>query len=234
MSYFLKKPLDSIQPSKSQVHIFQKTAMLKFWFLTLLVASSVIGQQSEDGPERDDDELKDRVLESAFEELETFKERWWYYPRMAFVKMIPAGPSSGVRGNLKIYQFNNGLFISGKLVGLTPGAHGFHVHVNGSTDLNCTLTGPHFNPDNVTHGAPNFGVRHAGDLGNIYASSNGLAKIEIFTKQMTLDPRSKYYIMGRSFVVHSLADDLGVGNATSLINGNSGVRLACGIIVQRH
>ena len=87
--------------------------MLKFWFLTLLVASSVIGQQSEDGPERDDDELKDRVLESAFEELETFKERWWYYPRMAFVKMIPAGPSSGVRGNLKIYQFNNGLFISG-------------------------------------------------------------------------------------------------------------------------
>jgi Cu-Zn family superoxide dismutase len=58
--------------------------------------------------------------------------------------------------------------------------------------------------------------------------------VEIVTHQMTLDPSSKYYIMGRSMVVHSNADDLGVGNATSLINGNSGVRMACGVIVPRH
>jgi Cu/Zn superoxide dismutase len=37
------------------------------------------------------------------------------------------------------------------------------------------LTGPHFNPNNLTHGAPEDEVRHAGDLGNIVANAEGKA-----------------------------------------------------------
>jgi Cu/Zn superoxide dismutase len=33
--------------------------------------------------------------------------------------------------------------------------------------------GPHFNPNQLTHGAPEDEIRHAGDLGNIVADANG-------------------------------------------------------------
>lgn len=39
--------------------------------------------------------------------------------------------------------------------------------------FNCFVTGPHFNPNGLTHGAPEDDVRHAGDLGNIIANANG-------------------------------------------------------------
>jgi len=184
----------------------------------------------------DGEDIEDQLLRELFDELNSDSERRWAYPRMARVQMVPAGPNSTVYGWLKVYEFKkNGLYIKGKIYNLTPGLHGFHVHSNGSTDLNCTLTGPHFNPDNVTHGGPQSLVHHAGDLGNIFASSNGVAKIEILTRQISLDPSSNYYIMYKSFAVHDGQDDLGLGTAaTSSTTGNSGNRVACGIIVPRH
>lgn len=37
------------------------------------------------------------------------------------------------------------------------------------------MIGAHFNPNNMTHGAPEDKVRHAGDLGNIVANADGNA-----------------------------------------------------------
>lgn len=115
--------------------------------------------------------------------------------------------------------------MTGKVEGLKPGKHGFHVHALGDTtngclstgmnllqlfspssekdnnnkmviipqfpfgqkilkdlyplfpSLNCMVcimwTGPHFNPKNLEHGAPEDAIRHAGDLGNITAGEDG-------------------------------------------------------------
>lgn len=62
----------------------------------------------------------------------------------------------------------------------------------------CTSAGPHFNPDNRTHGAPDDEERHAGDLGNICADPEGVAEFEIRDKILSLcGPMS---VIGRSLV----------------------------------
>ncbi|KAF2920972.1 hypothetical protein DAI22_08g251000 [Oryza sativa Japonica Group] len=116
-----------------------------------------------------------------------------------------------------------------RVTGLTPGLHGFHLHEFGDTTNGCISTGPHFNPNNLTHGAPEDEVRHAGDLGNIVANAEGVAEATIVDKQIPLSgPNS---VVGRAFVVHELEDDLGKGgHELSLSTGNAGGRLACGVV----
>ena len=63
-------------------------------------------------------------------------------------------------------------------------------------------TGPHFNPAGKTHGAPGDEERHAGDLGNITAGADGVAKVNITDAQIPLSgPNS---IVGRAVVCHEL------------------------------
>lgn len=56
-----------------------------------------------------------------------------------------------------------------------------------------------------------------------------MATISIVDPVITLHGRNN--IIGRSLVIHAYADDLGKGgNAESLISGNSGPGVACGVI----
>ncbi|KAG0453801.1 hypothetical protein HPP92_025105 [Vanilla planifolia] len=91
----------------------------------------------------------------------------------------------------------------------------------------------HFNPNNLTHGGPEDSIRHAGDLGNIFANSDGVAEATIVDTQIPLSGPTA--IIGRSFVVHELEDDLGKGGKElSLSTGNAGGRLACGVVGLTH
>ncbi|KAG5668353.1 hypothetical protein PVAND_016294 [Polypedilum vanderplanki] len=119
--------------------------------------------------------------------------------------------------------------ITGEVKGLKPGLHGFHVHEYGDNTNGCMSAGQHFNPTNKDHGAPNVENRHVGDLGNVEAGADGTAKIDITDKVMSLN--GEFSIIGRTMVVHTNPDDLGVGGAeTSKKDGNAGGRLACGVI----
>ncbi|KAM0024858.1 Superoxide dismutase [Cu-Zn] [Helianthus debilis subsp. tardiflorus] len=116
-----------------------------------------------------------------------------------------------------------------KITGLTPGPHGFHLHEFGDTTNGCISTGPHFNPNGHTHGAPEDEIRHAGDLGNIIANADGVAEATIVDNQIPLTGPNA--VVGRALVVHELADDLGKGgHELSLSTGNAGGRLACGVV----
>ncbi|KAK6936111.1 Superoxide dismutase, copper/zinc binding domain [Dillenia turbinata] len=136
--------------------------------------------------------------------------------------------TSSVEGVATLTQEDDGpTTVNVKVTGLTPGPHGFHLHEYGDTTNGCISTGAHFNPNGMTHGAPEDEIRHAGDLGNIVANADGVAEATIVDKQIPLSgPNS---IVGRAFVVHELKDDLGKGgHELSLTTGNAGGRLACG------
>ncbi|KAL7173773.1 hypothetical protein ACSBR2_033099 [Camellia fascicularis] len=88
--------------------------------------------------------------------------------------------------------------------------------------------GPHFNPNGMTHGAPEDKIGLAGDLGNIIANADGVTEATIVDNQMPLTGPNA--VIGRALVVHELEVDLGKGgHELSRSTGNAGGRLACGI-----
>ncbi|CAL8131430.1 unnamed protein product [Orchesella dallaii] len=139
--------------------------------------------------------------------------------------------SSGVQGVIAFTQVhpNDAVFVNGTISGLSPGKHGFHIHQKGDLTQGCASAGGHFNPYMQPHGAPMDRFRHIGDLGNINADLNGIAKVMIYDSLMSLSGVNS--IVGRSVVIHAGEDDLGLGmHQDSKTTGNAGGRLGCGVI----
>jgi superoxide dismutase, Cu-Zn family len=129
-----------------------------------------------------------------------------------------------VKGIITFTQTDQGVKVVAHLEGLTPGKHGFHVHEFGDCSApDATSAGGHFNPTQMTHGAPTDPTRHSGDLGNIIADDKGVADLEWLDPMMQLSgPQS---ILGRAVIVHAKEDDL-----KTQPTGNAGSREACGVI----
>ncbi|XP_029310345.1 copper chaperone for superoxide dismutase-like [Cottoperca gobio] len=118
--------------------------------------------------------------------------------------------------------------IDGTIDGLEPGPHGLHVHALGDLTLDCLSCGEHYNPLGQQHGGPGDSERHVGDLGNIVAAPDGRASFRQEDSQLKV-----WDVIGRSLVVDAGEDDLGRGaHPLSKQTGNSGERLACGIIAR--
>lgn len=118
--------------------------------------------------------------------------------------------------------------IDGTIDGLEPGPHGLHVHTLGDLTLDCLSCGEHYNPFGKQHGGPGDSERHVGDLGNIVAGVDGRASFRLEDSQLKV-----WDVIGRSLVVDAKEDDLGrSSHPLSRQTGNSGERLACGIIAR--
>lgn len=132
-------------------------------------------------------------------------------------------------GILDFAQIGGIVRINGTLKGLSPGPHGFHVHEKGDIGAACMSAAAHFNPAMKEHGAPEDNDRHVGDLGNINVPASGETTFSVDDGVISL--RGPFSIIGRTIVIHEKADDLGKGgNEASKQTGNSGARIACGII----
>ncbi|CAK9279104.1 unnamed protein product [Sphagnum jensenii] len=140
--------------------------------------------------------------------------------------------TAGVSGVVHFQQEGEGpTSVTGKVEGLKPGKHGFHVHALGDTTNGCLSTGPHFNPNSAEHGAPEDTIRHAGDLGNVTAGEDGVDIPVCFGIVDQIPLIGANSIIGRAVVVHADPDDLGKGgHELSKSTGNAGGRLACGVI----
>ncbi|RWS14446.1 superoxide dismutase-like [Cu-Zn] [Dinothrombium tinctorium] len=124
---------------------------------------------------------------------------------------------------------NRHVAIRGRITGLTPGAHGFHIHEKEMVNNDCLSAGKHYNPQNTDHGGKADWVRHVGDLGNILADNQGVAYFDISDQVISLS--GGYNVINRTLVVTEHGDDLGRNpDIESKTNGNSGAPVACGVI----
>lgn len=112
-----------------------------------------------------------------------------------------------------------------KVSGLTPGAHGFHIHEKGDCSAaDATSAGGHFNPTGKPHGNPAAGEHHGGDMPMLEADAAGNATLDVTLDAITLGSGANA-IVGRAVIVHKDPDDY-----KTQPTGNSGARVACGVI----
>jgi Cu-Zn family superoxide dismutase len=136
-------------------------------------------------------------------------------------------PRSGstVSGTVSFQAVGQKVRVEASVAGLTPGEHGFHVHeVGDCSAADATSATGHFNPAAKQHGHHGGAERHAGDMPNLVADSSGKATFsaELDMLSLTEGPNG---ILKRSVVIHADPDDF-----KSQPAGNSGKRVACGVI----
>jgi Cu-Zn family superoxide dismutase len=136
---------------------------------------------------------------------------------------LEAKSGSQVTGTVTFTKTGDDVQVVADIQNLKPGKHGFHIHEKGDCSAaDAASAGGHFNPTHQHHGGPNTAERHAGDLGNIEADTSGKAHLD-WTGKLQLSGANS--IIGKSVVVHEKEDDLKTDPA-----GNSGARIACGVI----
>ena len=137
-----------------------------------------------------------------------------------------AGPDGAPMGTVTLTQGPHGVLISADVSGLSPGAHGFHIHALGACTPDFAAAGDHFNPGSSGHGFLHENGAHAGDLPNIHAGADGAARADYFSDAVTLDEGAGHSLFdddGSAIIVHANPD--GYGEAAG-----AGDRVACGVI----
>jgi Cu-Zn family superoxide dismutase len=133
-------------------------------------------------------------------------------------------------GTAAFGEVAGGVRLTLQVSGLTPGNHGIHVHAVGQCDPPAfTSAGAHFNPEVKQHGLSNAAGPHAGDLPVLVAAASGQASYTATTPRVSLGagPDSLFDADGSALVIHA-ADDDQMTDPT----GNSGDRIACGVLVR--
>ena len=123
------------------------------------------------------------------------------------------------------------LHLNVHVAGLATGRHGVHLHAVGQCVRPTFATaGGHHNPLGAEHGLDNPAGAHAGDLPNLVVNVAGRGHLDATSHHATLSngPVSLLDADGSAIVIHASEDDQ-VTNPT----GNSGARVACGVIEAR-
>jgi len=133
-----------------------------------------------------------------------------------------------VLGSASLRETNSGVLVDMKLQGLPPGRHGFHIHAIGKCEGDFESAGPVHNPLGASYGLLNPEGPMAGNLANLIASPSGDVEVEFVTTFATIGDGPEESLLdsdGSAFIITDKPDD-----HISEPDGNSGGRIACGVI----
>lgn len=152
--------------------------------------------------------------------------------RIAVAYATMSGPAGESRGNVELWQdTDNIVHVRYQLQDLTPGEHGIHFHAvakcEGAGATAFASAGAHYNPIGRMHGLLSPSGPHAGDAPNVTVAADRRADAGFTTDRVSLTPGSTtlFDADGSSIVIHAAPDD-----QTSQPAGNSGARVACGVV----
>jgi Cu-Zn family superoxide dismutase len=136
-------------------------------------------------------------------------------------------------GTLRVLLTSTGARVTGTLAGVPAGEHGFHFHQTGrcepAGETAFASAGGHYNPAGREHGTLNPAGPHAGDLPNVTAGADGRVALPDsgLTVAMSETARAGLFDAdGAALLLHAAADDYRTDPS-----GNSGARIACGVLV---
>lgn len=129
-----------------------------------------------------------------------------------------------INGTVTFVQKKNGVLVTASINGLPQGDNecsdkifGFHIHEGKSCTGNeqdpFADAKAHYNPNGCLH------PFHAGDLPPLF-ENDGYAYLSVLTNRFSLPE-----IIGRAVIIHDMPD-----NFTTQPSGDSGMKIACGII----
>lgn len=150
---------------------------------------------------------------------------------MQAIARIQGGPlDPGLRGTVMFRDVPDGVEVCVNVIGLPPyqpardgkppvGPHGFHIHQLGNCNVGnpddpFKVAGEHWNPTGQPHG------NHPGDFPVLF-SNHGVARTCFFTNKFRVSD-----VIGKSVIIHENPDDYRTQPA-----GNSGKKIACGVIM---
>ena len=155
------------------------------------------------------------------------------------VPEAPAAPSEATadvrdsagttRARANLVQVGTDLRVRVEAVGMARGAYGAHVHETGRCDPpGFTTAGAHWNPSARKHGKDNPAGMHKGDLPNLLVGTDGRGIFEYTIPDAVLGGPGGSILLdgdGAAIVIHASPDDFRTDPS-----GNSGARIACGVI----
>lgn len=141
------------------------------------------------------------------------------------VAVLKATRGNSAAGTVWFQQDGADVLVRGRVTGLTPNQqHGFHVHEKGDcSSADGLSSGAHLNPTGQPHG-PQNAAHHAGDLPALQADAYGAAQIRMRVAGSVFGSNAGD-LAGKGLIVHAGADDY-----ATQPTGNSGARIACGVI----
>ena len=143
----------------------------------------------------------------------------------AAVATLEPTKGSTASGKVTFTQKGSKVVVLANVSGLSPGQHGFHVHEKGDCSSGDGMSaGGHFNPFGKPHGDPAATDHHAGDMPMLVADGAGNATLTVELEPMTIGDGAGD-IIGKAVIVHKDPDDF-----KTQPTGNSGARVACGVI----
>ena len=137
-------------------------------------------------------------------------------------------PDGRLLANGAVTAESGGVRVRMEAAGLSAGTYAVHLHQTGRCNApDFQSAGPHWNPTGRQHGRLNPLGAHLGDLPNLTVGADGAGSVEFLVAGASLGRGSRGLADedGTALVVHAGADDYRTDPS-----GNSGARLACGVV----